>query len=133
MLDTIFLIILLLLATLMHSSIVRGFPVNCPGFAEPAAIQKENRALEVSVDRQGTIYVGKVPVEEATLAEHLRAQAREYPAEKVLLRGDREAAYGDVAHALARVSRLLPDKHVILVTQPLAGPPDKKEVERRVP
>jgi len=79
------------------------------------------------VDKQGIMYVGKVPVEEATLAEHLREQSREYPAEKVLLRGDREAAYGDVANALARVSRLLPDKHVILVTQPNPGSPDKKE------
>ena len=47
MLDTIFLIILLLLATLMNSSIVRGFPVNLPAFAEKTDIQKEDNSIEI--------------------------------------------------------------------------------------
>jgi len=60
MLDTIFLIILLLLATLMNSSIVRGFPVNLPAFSEETAIQKENNSIEISVDKDGSVYVGKM-------------------------------------------------------------------------
>ncbi|MCG8689112.1 MAG: biopolymer transporter ExbD, partial [Desulfobacterales bacterium] len=110
MLDTIFLIILLLLATLMHSSIVRGFPVNCPGFADSTTLQKENQAMEISVDKDGQIYVGKEVVSSDALEHVLPAQAEKFPAEKVLLRGDRDATYGDVAQALARVSKLLPDK-----------------------
>lgn len=69
------------------------------------------------MDKDGQLYIGKDPVADATLPAALQQQAQAYPAEKVLLRGDREAPYGKVAHALARVSRILPDKHVILVTQ----------------
>ena len=74
--------------------------------------------MEISVDKNGQIYVGKVAVTNEALAQVLPAQAETFPAEKVLLRGDCEATYGDVAKALARVSKLLPEKRVILVSNP---------------
>ena len=128
MLDTIFLIILLLLATLMHSSIVRGFPVNCPAFADRASIQKENNAIEVSVDRDGQIYVGKDQVDLAAIGPCLQSASNSQGTSgKVLVRGDDAASYGRVAHVLACVSRALPDKQVILVTQaPTAKEPSPK-------
>ena len=117
MLDTIFLIILLLLATLMHSSIVRGFPVNCPAFADRAKIQKESNAIEVSVDREGQVYIGKDPVDLADMGPLLQDVGSQAESGRVLVRGDDAAAYGRVANVLACVSRALPDKQVILVTQ----------------
>ena len=117
MLDTIFLIILLLLATLMHSSIVRGFPVNCPAFAERSAVQKDNNAVEVSVDEHGQVYIGKTPILIADMALQLERVCQQMHAEKVLVRGDAAASYGRVAHVLASVSRSLPGQEVILVTQ----------------
>ncbi len=117
MLDTIFLIILLLLATLMHSSIVRGYPVNCPSFAESTGLQKENQALEVSIDREGQIYVGKDPVSLDELPSIMKTATDVATSEKVLVRGDRETHYGHIAQVLAHLSRHLPDKHIILVSQ----------------
>ncbi len=117
MLDTIFLIILLLLATLMHSSIVRGFPVNCPAFADRAVIQKENNAIEVSVDRDGQVYIGEDPVDLHDMGPLLQSVGSQAGSGKVLVRGDDAASYGRVAHVLACVSQALPDKQVILVTQ----------------
>ena len=129
MLDTIFLIILLLLATLMHSSIVRGFPVNCPAFAERASIQKENNAIEVSVDREGQIYIGKDQVDLADMGLLLQStSSSQGTSDKVLVRGDDAASYGRVAHVLACVSRALPDKQVILITQaPAASDPPSEQ------
>lgn len=117
MLDTIFLIILLLLATLMHSSVVRGYPVNCPSFAEHAGLQKENQALEVSIDKEGQIYVGKDRVLLADLPNSLKTATDGTTSEKILVRGDRETRYGQIAEVLAHLSRHLPDKHIILVSQ----------------
>ena len=116
MLDTIFLIILLLLATLMNSSVVRGFPVNLPAFSEETTIQKDD-SIEISVDKDGCIYMGKDKINIADIAMSLRAaMARNY-SEKILLRADKSVAYGRVAEVLCRVSNCLPDKQVVLVTQ----------------
>jgi biopolymer transport protein ExbD len=117
MLDTIFLIILLLLATLMNSSIVRGFPVNLPAFSEKTAIQRENDSIEISVDKDGFIYVGKEKTDLPNIAEALRTFTVQNPSSKILLRADSSTAYGRVAEVLCRVSGCLPDKQVILVTQ----------------
>ncbi len=101
----------------MHSSIVRGFPVNCPAFADRASVQKENNAIEVSVDKEGQIYVGKDQVDLADMGSRLQSAGLQRNSAKVLVRGDDAASYGRVAHVLACVSQALPDKQVILVTQ----------------
>lgn len=117
MLDTIFLIILLLLATLMNSSIVRGFPVNLPAFSEETAIQKENNSIEISVDKDGFVYIGKEKVELLDIARAMQTMIAPDPSQKILLRADSLAAYGRVSQVLCHVSNCLPNKEVILVTQ----------------
>ena len=116
MLDTIFLIILLLLATLMNSSIVRGFPVNLPAFSEETTIQKDD-SIEISVDKDGCIYVGKDKLDMADIATVLRTAIAQNHSEKILLRADKSVAYGRVAEVLCHVSNCLPGKQVILVTE----------------
>lgn len=101
----------------MHSSIVRGFPVNCPAFAERSTVQKDNNAVEVSVDEHGQVYIGKEPIRLADMGPHLQRVCQQMQSEKVLVRGDAAASYGRVAHVLASVSRSLPGQEVILVTQ----------------
>lgn len=117
MLDTIFLIILLLLATLMNSSIVRGFPVNLPAFSEETAIQKESNSIEISIDKDGFVYVAKEKVELLDIAVAMKTMIVQDPSQKILLRADSSAAYGRVAQVLCHVSNSLPDKQIILVTQ----------------
>lgn len=117
MLDTIFLIILLLLATLMNSSIVRGFPVNLPAFSEKTTIQKENNSIEISVDKEGFVYIDKQKIDMPDIAAALRAMTTQATSQKILLRADSSVVYGRVAQVLCRVSNCLPDKQVILVTQ----------------
>jgi len=117
MLDTIFLIILLLLATLMNSSIVRGFPVNLPAFSEKTTIQKENSSIEISVDKDGFIYIGKQKIDMPDITGALQAMTTQDLSQKILLRADSSVAYGRVAQVLCHVSNCLPDKQVILITQ----------------
>ena len=101
----------------MHSSIVRGFPVNCPSFADNADIQKESQALEVSIDKEGHIYVGKDQMSLADLTDILKTATDLSASENVLVRGDRDARYGHVAHVLAYLAKHLPNKHIILISQ----------------
>jgi len=117
MMDTIFLIILLLLATLLNSSIVRGFPVNLPVFSEKTAIQKESDSIEVSIDKDGFVYIGKEKVDLSNIAGAIQTATAQSQAEKILLRADGLVAYGRVAQVLWYVSNCQSGKQVILVTQ----------------
>jgi len=118
MLDTIFLIILLLLVTLMNSSVIRGFPVNLPAFSEEPPIQKPVDKIEISIDHQGTIYLDKKPLPLLQLNSTLLAINAHVTNKTILLRADDATPYGQVAELLYRISNCLPDKKVILVTQP---------------
>ena len=115
LLDTVFLIILLLLATLINSSVVRGFPVNLPAFSETTDVQKQNDRIEISVDNLGNIYLDKRALSPESFDTALQA-LNQSPAETILLRADNTVPYGRVAEVLCRVSNRLPDKQVILVT-----------------
>ena len=117
MLDTIFLIILLLLATLMNSSVVRGFPVNLPAFSEETAIQREQKSVEISVDKDGAVYIDKDKVALADIDTALRAVVDAGRSGRILLRADSSVAYGRVAQVLRRTSNAMPGKQVILITQ----------------
>lgn len=100
----------------MHSSIVRGFPVNCPDFGDQASIQRDSTALEVSVDKNGHIYVGPDLVDLEKLEEAILDATAALTSEKILVRGDQDALYGQVAMVLARVSKCVPEKQTLLIT-----------------
>ena len=58
LMDTICQIIFLLLAILLSGSIVGGLPVNLPAASNSVDLQKDNKAIEVSIDKNGDVYVG---------------------------------------------------------------------------
>ncbi len=116
MLDTIFLIILLLLATLMNSSVIQGFPVNLPTVAGQAQTQRQIEPVEISVNAQGRIAVGDQTVTLDRLPEMVRRQMSATPQAKVLLRADRAADYGTIAEVLFAMSNVLSSRQIILVT-----------------
>jgi len=109
--------------------------VNCPAFADRATVQKEDSAIEISVDSNGQAYIGKDPVDMSGLGSRLQsASSSQGNSGKVLVRGDDAASYGRVAHVLASVSQALPNREVILVTQPpaadKAAPHHSEELEK---
>ena len=116
-LDAIFLIILLLLATLMHSSVVRGFGVNVPACSSQGPIQKHDERIEISVDGAGQTYVDKECLGAEAFWARLGELAAASDVTTVLLRAEESVAYGRVAEVLAQISKRLPNTSVVLVTQ----------------
>lgn len=116
MLDTIFLIILLLLSTLMNSSVIQGFPVNLPAVSGQVETHKEIEPIEISINAEGLIAVGKTTVSLETLPNLIREKMSTNPHANVLLRADQAAEYGKVAHVLFSLSNQLSSRQIILVT-----------------
>jgi len=115
LLDTVFQIILLLLATLINSSIVRGFPVNLPAMASNAEVQKDSEAVEISVDKDGRIYIADRNVSLAEVGPAVQAMMVPNPSQKVFVRADMNVSYGPVAQVLCQLSNCLSGKEIMLI------------------
>ncbi len=122
MLDTIFLIILLLLSTLINSTIVRGFEVSLPAVNGEMAVQKEQDRIEISVDQTGQVYIGKEIISPNALATTLSDQARQSPDARIFLRADDSANYGRVAQVLNLISRHMPGHPLVIIAEQAAHP-----------
>jgi len=94
LMDTICQIIFLLLAMLIGTSVVGGFPVNLPAVSTSTDVQEAADAIDIAIDRDGNIHVGKDLVSLAELDGAIQVLARESPTRKVLVRADTDIAYG---------------------------------------
>ncbi|OHB63284.1 MAG: hypothetical protein A2Y76_09290 [Planctomycetes bacterium RBG_13_60_9] len=136
LMDTICQIIFLLLAMLIGSSVVGGLPVNLPAVSNSAGVQKEDGEIEISIDRDGNIRVGKELVSQTDLERVLQPLAARSPAQKVFVRADTGVAYGRVATVLSRLSSHLPGREIDLIVQKTdsesirEGSPRKEALDR---
>jgi len=131
LMDTICQIIFLLLAMLIGSSVVGSLPVNLPGVSSSTDVQKEDRMIEISLNRDGNIHVGKELVSPADLGRVIQTLAAGASAPKVFVRADTDLAYGRVAIVLSRLSNLLPGREVALIVQKTASEPTQGDSPRK--
>lgn len=68
------------------------------------------------MDKNGHIYVGPDLVDLEKLEEAILDATAALTSEKILVRGDQDALYGQVAMVLARVSKCVPEKQTLLIT-----------------
>ncbi len=91
----VLLIIFMITAPLMQG----GVEIELPRAATRPITPREG--IVVSVDRRGQIYIDRTRVSYAEFQASFRAVVARRGASSVYLRGDRQAAYGDVVRVLA--------------------------------
>lgn len=112
-------VMFLLLIFFMVSSTFReqvGIEITLPG-AETATAQ-EVEAYEIIVDRDGQIYFGDEPVDDAGLRSALARVLKEEPAARLVLRADREADFGRALRAMD-IARDVGGERLIIPTAPI--------------
>jgi biopolymer transport protein ExbD len=96
-------IMFFLLASFMMVSLsqveVKGVKVNLPTGVS-GQTQSKKDYISVSVDKDGNYFFDKNEVNDDQLLDLLRKSHQSAPDAKVFLRGDRDTAHGNVAHAL---------------------------------
>ncbi len=114
----VLLVIFMVTAPLMY----QGVNVDLPQASAEPLPPEETEPVVVEVDREGRLYlnVGEAPSEPMAAADMITTVAailRQNPRTRVLVRGDRDVAYGRVIEAMARLQEAgVPQ--VGLVTQP---------------
>lgn len=96
----VLLVIFLITAPLLTSSIQLNLP------KETAKPVEDEKALEISVTADGTIFLEEKNFNEKELKSHLANIATQNPQQKFHLRIDQEATYKNVSHLLATLQQL---------------------------
>lgn len=81
-----------------------------------AEVLEEPRAVTVSLDRQGKVFVNREAVNKNNLEEHLRQLASQGPPISVRVRGDHRQQYGEIIR-LMRAVRNAGIEEVALITE----------------
>jgi biopolymer transport protein TolR len=80
-----------------------GVPIDLPRTGA-GQLNVERVPLTVSIGPDGAVFVGEDPIEAAALVETLTARAQDGPEERIYVRADRTAPYGEVARVMALIT-----------------------------
>jgi len=99
-------LVLLIIFMVTAPLLVAGVPVNLPD-SNAGALDQQKQPLEISIDREGTIFVGDDEVPEAQLPNIFAARraAGGGDGPPVFLRADRGLDYGRVMRVMGELNR----------------------------
>lgn len=98
-------VMLVLLVIFMVTSpmITAGVNVDLPDTSASAS-RTDEKPLEISVDRDGVVYLAAEAIEMSALPDKLLAISLDNPDKLVFLRGDKEVPYGRFAEVMGEVN-----------------------------
>jgi biopolymer transport protein TolR len=116
-------LVLLIIFMVTAPLLVAGVPVDLPD-SNAGALDQQKQPLEISIDRDGAVFVGDERVEEAELPNIFAAKRGVAGGEgpPVFLRADRDLGYGKVMRVMGELNRAGLNK-VSLVTVGGTGEP----------
>lgn len=103
-------LVLLVIFIITAPLLTQGVKVELPQASSEPLSRQDSEPLVVTVDARGNLYlnVGEAsgrPVDAETLVNRVAAVLRYRPATPVLVRGDRNVAYGSIVTAMALLQR----------------------------
>ena len=100
-------LVLLIIFMVTAPLLVAGVPVDLPD-SKAGALDQEVKPVQVSIDRDGLIFVDNQPVAADALGARLaaiRASSREKGGPRLFLRADRSLDYGRVMQVMGEIDR----------------------------
>jgi len=99
--DVLFILIIFFLVTTTFQQQERDVKVNLPDTDASQALSSAVKVLVINVRKDGSYYMQNRKMTIVEVQKALRDGVRANPAQKVLIRGDRDALHGNVAAAVA--------------------------------
>ncbi|MCL2439447.1 MAG: biopolymer transporter ExbD [Alphaproteobacteria bacterium] len=98
MIDTMSLLLIVFMAS--APLMTTGVNVDLPK-TEPMAISGDEKAINISIDRAGKIFVGKEEIKEDALRAKLLVLHQQNPNLNIVINGDQAAQYGQIVRVMA--------------------------------
>jgi len=113
-------LVLLVIFMVTAPLLTAGVQIDLPKADAQAIGQQDNAPLEITLDRQGTMFVGETKVTVDRLTVMLQSIAAETTERRIYIRADQALDYGKVMQVMGLVSSLGFTK-IALVTDPTSG------------
>jgi len=113
-------LVLLVIFMVTAPLLTAGVQIDLPKANAQAIGQQDNAPLEITLDRQGTMFVGETKVTVDRLTVMLQSIAAETTERRIYIRADQALDYGKVMQVMGLVSSLGFTK-IALVTDPTSG------------
>ena len=99
-------IMLVLLIVFMVTAplLTAGVPIDLPDSNANAMSDEDNKPLEVTLDKDGTIFVGETEVKEARLVALLGSLTKNNSDTRIYIRADQALDYGQVMRVLGNIN-----------------------------
>lgn len=99
-------VMLVLLIIFMVSAplLTAGVPVDLPNAKAKPIADEDNKPIEITVDKDGKVYLGETEVKDGNLIPVLRPMMEGNEDRRIYIRGDQELAYGKVMEVIGLVS-----------------------------
>lgn len=99
-------VMLVLLVVFMVAAplLTAGVPIDLPDSQAKAMKEEDNKPLEVSINGDGSLFVGETEVKKERLVAMLTSMTNNDPERRIYIRADQSLDYGQVMDTLGAVS-----------------------------
>jgi biopolymer transport protein TolR len=124
-------LVLLIIFMVTAPLLVTGVPIRLPE-SRARALDQDRPPTILSIDREGALFLGDAPIDDAGLPEALAAlRARLDPTEQLFLRADASLDYGRVMRVMGELNRAGLDRVALVTTAPGSGAGSSSERSSR--
>lgn len=97
-------LVLLIIFMVAAPLLTAGVPIDLPDSKAKAISDEDNKPLEVSIAKDGRIFVGETEVDEARIVTILTSMTEDNPDRRIYIRGDKGIDYGKVMSVLGTIN-----------------------------
>jgi biopolymer transport protein TolR len=97
-------LVLLIIFMVAAPLLTAGVPIDLPDSKAKAISDEDNKPLEVSVDKDGKIFVGETETTEDRIATILSSMTEDNPDRRIYIRGDKGVDYGKIMRVLGVIN-----------------------------
>lgn len=97
-------LVLLIIFMVAAPLLTAGVPIDLPDSKAKAISDEDNKPLEVSIAKDGRIFVGETEVTEDRIVMILTSMTEDNPDRRIYIRGDKGIDYGKVMKVLGTIN-----------------------------
>jgi len=101
MVDIMFLLLLFFMLTSLYAEMEAELNITLPKSEEASAIERAVQDIIVNVKADGTYVINQIAYDAPQVDEILRALAKQYQGDHIIIRGDMEAKYDSIIQLLS--------------------------------
>ena len=97
-------LVLLIIFMVAAPLLTAGVPIDLPDSKAKAISDEDNKPLEVSISKDGRIFVGETEVEDGRIVTILTSMTEDNPDRRIYIRADKGIDYGMVMKVLGTIN-----------------------------